>query len=209
MAKSSIHIIPDVTGNETNDSPSITFDVVTSFTPQRSRTVTKSPVSKGSFISELLSNQGGRVILEAYVSNNPVIITPQNLIDSTKADVRTKAAYLALDKLYKSNNTVTIVYDYDTLNSYFLTNFEPIIMPSDSIGFRLEFDEVRFVSEKRVQLIVNMSDIKAKDSAVPANKGTTTKKEVNDLATLKKIEEEYGLLGKLTAETFITLGGTL
>ena len=170
MAKSSIFIIPDVTRGETlSGSPSVSFDAVTNFSPTRGRNITKSPVSGGSFISEYLSDNGGKVVMEAYVSNNPVIINQNNLINSNDPDGRAQAAYLALDTLYKSKDTVTIKYRFDSLNSYFLTNFEPILMPSDTIGFRLEFDEVRFASEQRVALIVNMSDEKAREAGKEQN----------------------------------------
>lgn len=178
MAKSEIFIVPDATQKETlTDSPSISFDAVTNFSPTKTRTITNSPISEGSFISEYLSDKGGKIIMEAYVSNNPIIINENNLINSNDPDGRAKAGYLALDKLYNSKDTVTIVYRYDSLNSYFLTSFEPIVMPSDTIGFRLEFDEVRFASEQRVALIVNMSDEKAKEAGKEQNTAINTKDE--------------------------------
>ena len=158
MAKSSIFIIPEASARDDGTSPSISFDAVTSFTPSKGRTLTKSPISTGSFVSEILSEKGGRVSLEAYVANNPVIIDQNNLIDTEDADTRSQAAYLALDNLYNAKDTVTIQYKFDkNLNSYILTKFEPMLMPSDIIGFRLEFQEVRFADEKRVQLVQNMS----------------------------------------------------
>lgn len=175
-----IYIIPDVTGKETYESPSISFDVVTAFAPTRSRTVTELPISTGEFISEFLSNKSGKLSIEAYVSNNPIFINKSNLISSTNTEGRDTAAYIALDALYKSENTVTIRYKYDTLNSYFLTDFEPILMPSDAIGFRLEFSEVRFATEKRVQLSLNMSDTKTKEAAKKQNAGQSSPNEATE-----------------------------
>jgi hypothetical protein len=175
-----IYIIPDVTGKETYESPSISFDVVTAFAPTRSRTVTELPISTGEFISEFLSNKSGKLSIEAYVSNNPIFINKNNLISSTNTEGRDTAAYIALDALYKSENTVTIRYKYDTLNSYFLTDFEPILMPSDAIGFRLEFSEVRFATEKRVQLSLNMSDTKTKEAAKKQNAGQSSPNEATE-----------------------------
>ena len=164
MAKSSIFIIPDASKVDTGKSQAISFDAVTSFTPSKSRTITKSPISTdnngiaGGFVSEILSEKGGRISIEAYVANNPIILDQDNLISTKDAETRSQAAYLALTKLYDSRDTVTIQYRFDkNLNSYLLTHFEPMLMPSDTIGFRLEFEEVRFADEKRVQLVLNMS----------------------------------------------------
>ena len=182
MAKSSIHIIPNASEKETlSGSPNVSFDAVTSFSPTRKRTITNSPISNGSFISEYLSDKGGKVVLEAYVSNNPIILYQENLVDKgTDPDGRAKAAYLALDTLYKSKDTVTIVHRYDTLESYFLTSFEPILMPSDTIGFRLEFDEVRFATEQRVILALYMSDEKTKEAVHSQNGGQGNKELASD-----------------------------
>jgi len=181
MAKSSIFIIPEASARDDGTSPSISFDAVTSFTPSKGRTLTKSPISTGSFVSEILSEKGGRVSLEAYVANNPVIIDQNNLIDTEDADTRSQAAYLALDNLYNSKDTVTIQYKFDkNLNSYLLSNFEPILLPSDTIGFRLDFEEVRFADEKRIQLILNMSDEKAKEAGKKQDGGLAGKQVATD-----------------------------
>ena len=181
MAKSSIFIIPEVTGVETTgDTPSVSFDAVTSFSPVKSRNISKSPITEGSFVSEILADNGGSVTMEAYVSNNPVLINSNNLISSNNPDGRAQAAYLALDKIYKSENTVTLVHRFDTLTSYMLTSFAPILMPSDTIGFNLQFEEVRFASEQRVQLVLNMSDDKTKDSAPSSNGGLTSKQKATE-----------------------------
>jgi hypothetical protein len=177
MARSSIHIIEDVTGSETIASPSITFDVVTAFSPTKSRAVTNSPVSTGTIVSEILADKGGRVAMEAYVSNNPIVINPLNIIDTENSDVRTQAAYVVLDKLYKSKNTVTLVYKFDSLTSYMLTSFEPIMMPSDTIGFRLQFEEVRFAVESQLQLVENMSIPLARSASTATNGGIVDKKD--------------------------------
>ena len=180
MAKSSIFIIPEVTGVETlSDSPSVSFDAVTNFSPTKSRNISKSPITEGSFISEILSDNGGKVEMEAYVANNPIVINPNNLIATNNPEGRAQAAYLALDKIYNSKNTVTIVHRFDSLNSYMLKSFTPIIMPSDSIGFRLQFEEVRFASEQRVQLILNMSDDKTKEASKFKNGGLQPKSEAS------------------------------
>ena len=187
MAKSSIFIIPEVTGVETTaDTPSVSFDAVTIFSPVKSRNVSKSPITKGSFISEILADNGGSVTMEAYVSNNPILINSNNLISSNSPDGRAQAAYLALDTIYKSQKTVTLVHRFDdTLTSYMLTSFAPILMPSDTIGFNLQFEEVRFASEQRVQLVLNMSDDKTKDSAPSSNGGLTSKKVASEAETSK------------------------
>jgi len=164
MAKSSIFIIPDAQTVDEGTSPSISFDAVKSFSPSQSRSITNSPISTeeggrtGGFVSEILSEKGGRVSIEAYVANNPVIIDSNNIISTQDSETRSQAAYLALKNLYDSKDTVTLQYRFDkNLNSYLLTKFEPMLMPSDTIGFRLEFQEVRFADEKRVQLVQNMS----------------------------------------------------
>lgn len=198
MANNTIFIIPDVTGAETFSSPSISFDIVTAFTPTRSRVITELPISTGSFISEFLRNKSGKLTLEGYVSNNPVFINTQNLISSNNSEGRAVAAFIALDSLYNSENTVTIRYKYETLNSYFLTSFEPIIMPSDSIGFRLEFSEVRFATEKRVKLAINMSPDKAKDAGKKQSAGT---------GSAENAEEETSLLIKNFKEFGKNMGG--
>lgn len=182
VSKSSILIIPDATKKESaSGSPRVSFDAVSSFSPSRSRTISKSPISTGGFISEYQSDKGGKVSLEAYVSNNPIIVDQENLVDQmNNSDDRARGAYLALDKLYKSQDTVTIVHRFDSLNSYYLTSFEPILMPSDAIGFRLEFEEVRFATEKRVTLAIYMSDELAKGAGVEQNRGLNSKEGAND-----------------------------
>ena len=198
MARSSIFIIPEVTGVETTeDSPSVSFDAVTSFDPTKSRNISKSPITRGSFVSEILSDNGGVVTMEAYVSNSPIFINSNNLISSNTPEGRAQAAYLALDKIYKSKNTVTLVHRFDTLTSYMLTSFAPILMPSEAIGFRLQFEEVRFASEQRVKLVLNMSADKTKDSAKASNNGITSKTVAS--------ETEGSLFIKLLGETVDTV----
>lgn len=173
--------MPDATKVDDGSSPTLSFDAVKRFVPKRSRIISSSPISTGSFVSEILSEKGGTISLEGYVSDNPVIIYEDNVIDSTSGDTRAHAAYTALKKLYESADTVTIQYKLDpSLDNYILTSYEPILMPSNSIGFRLEFQEVRFAEEQTVNLAINMSTEKQKEASTGETSSNVSKEQVTD-----------------------------
>ena len=172
---SSIFIIPDSSKKDDGTSPVVSFDAVKTFSAKRSKSLSQSPISDGSFVSEILTENPGLVTMEAYAAANPIVLNQYNLIDTADADIRTQAAYYALDAIYKANSTVQLVHKYDALDSYFLKSFEPIIMPMDVIGFKLTFEEVRFATEERVTLTLNMSDDLAKGAATEQVSGETSK----------------------------------
>lgn len=213
MAKSSIFIIPDAQTVDEGSVPSISFDAVKSFSPSQSRSITNSPISTeeggrtGGFVSEILSEKGGRVSIEAYVANNPVIIDSNNIISTKDSETRSQAAYLALKNLYDSKDTVTLQYRFDkNLNSYLLTKFEPMLMPSDTIGFRLEFQEVRFADEKRVQLVQNMSPPLTKAAAKNTVSGIVGKV-VASIADSGVLQKTGALADEVASTIFPPTGG--
>lgn len=191
---SSIFIIPDSSYKDDGTSPVVSFDAVKSFSSKKSKNISQSPISDGTFVSEVLTENPGNVTIEAYVATNPIVLNQYNLIDTSDSDVRTQAAYYALDTIYKANGTVQLVHKYDTLESYFLKSFEPIIMPMDVIGFKLEFEEVQYATEERVTLTINMSDSLAKSAASTSTSGETGKTEATD--------EEKLMILQVLSETF-------
>ncbi len=93
-----------------------------------------------------------------------------NVITSNSLETRTQAAYLVLKNLFENETVCNIVHKFDTRPSYVLAEYTPIILPSNAIGFKLRFEPIRYVYEKRVTLVQNMSKKKVLDASADKQK---------------------------------------
>ena len=199
MSKSSISIIPQNAGGK-----SIHFDVVTSMGLRSSKKITKAPVTKGSPITDNIVNMGTPITLECQVTDTPLVSYEGNMISSDNAESRIHSAYSVIKALDENNTVCTIVNKFDTYYNMVLEEKEPIILPSNSVGFRLKFVPMRYVGEQRITLVTNLATKKAKD-AEATKQGGGGKKEVDSKYILL---DTIGDAGSNFSALVPTTGGT-
>ncbi len=132
--------------------------------------MTKEVMTKGVNLTDHITERNGVIVMECKVTNTPLVTYEGNLISSQNADTRIHSAYAVIKNLWKKSTACSIVHKFDTHYDMVLTEQKPIILPSNSVGFRLKFEEARFVDEKRISLVTNMSAKKAKDARAAKQK---------------------------------------
>ncbi len=133
--------------------------------------MTKSKMSKGVNVTDHQSENNNVIVLECEVTTTPLVTYENNLITSDDRESRTHTAYSVIKNLWKRGELCTIVHKFDTHYNMVLLEPTPVIHPSNKIGFRLKFEEARFVGEKRITLVQNMDALKKKDSNGENNTG--------------------------------------
>lgn len=197
--KSSVYIIPSSGGG------TIHFDVVKEIGLSRTKTITKNKISDGSFITDHISETEDIITMECSVTDSPLVLYDGNIITAPDNDTRSQAAYLVMKDLFEKSTMCNIVHRFDTRNSFVLTSYEPIILPSKSIGFRLKFEAVKYASEQRIGVVshANMSTAKASDSASPKNsKGDKTDVTENK-SLVNKFLPNLGAALKQTGDSYL------
>lgn len=177
-----------------------TFDCVTDYSPVFKRSISTFPVSTKANLGDHIFSENTTLKLVGMVSATPLLGNIENnVIDTEQGLSRVQKAYDELLQLHKRTDPLTLVSEFDVINSLYLTEVVPV-QDNNAIMFTLSFEQQKFAKYSAVTLVRNVSQNLEADSAT-TNGGHGYKwgvdKENNPLG-LKKIDKDSSIGQKAT-----------
>lgn len=204
MATSIMYITPANTLlDDGQQSPSLTFDAITTFSPTFNNDITSYPVSNKTVISNHRVRRNPTFTVEGWISTQPISTYDNNLVGYTQKLQRPQTVYNLLKAWDLSGIDLTLVYEYDVYNQCQIKSWEPVKEGSDSILIKITFEQVRRATYRRVTLVEGMSESKRLDAESNRGKsesnGTASKREWQ---VLRGMEDLGTYVDKIKTEVF-------
>lgn len=137
----------DVGGAETI---ALELDAILSESPEYNATPTKSPVETGANVTDHVTLDSERLMIEGIVSNTPISLL--RILSGVTFDDPAADAFSYLEELYKNRQPFDFVGDLKIYENMIITSFNPSKTPStgQTLQFTIAMEQIQFVDSQLV-----------------------------------------------------------
>ncbi|MEZ2436233.1 phage baseplate protein [Raoultella planticola] len=169
----------DASASYIKEYSALSFDSVPKIGIKRSANVTSYAVESGNEVSDHIQIKNDKINISGWITESPIALRGDIISSSGANGTRVKQAIDWLNTTFEARRTISLVTRDDVLENVVLTgvsyNYDDAL---DAMKFDLEFERIRLVSSKEVDVIAT----KTKSTT---NKGKTVKTKANT-NTVKK-----------------------
>lgn len=166
-------------------SPNITFDAITDFSPVFDKSITQYAVSDGTKITNNTVKSNTVISVTGIISNTPLKRYTNNIVSYEDNSLRDAKAYQQLRSWWEEDTRLIIVdNNYEVFRDCIIKTLKPLRNTSEGLTFTMTFVIVKYATYKRVDIIKELSSVKAKDASMNSSSSESPKEVKGALATL-------------------------
>ena len=179
----------DASASYIKEYSALSFDSVPKIGIKRSANVTSYAVESGNEVSDHIQIKNDKINISGWITESPIELRGDAIASNGASGTRVKQAIDYLNKVFEARQTISLITRDKVYDSIVLTGIDYSYDEAvDAMLFNLEYERVRLVSSKEVDVIATKTKSTTnKGKTVKTKANTATKKDT----TVSDISSKY------------------